>query len=95
MVVEEVLPSIRKHGAYLTGEKLEEVLSNPQKMIEILTDLVNERKLRESVQKELDVAKPKIEYYDKILDSKDLLNVTNIAKSLGMTAQELNKILLK
>jgi prophage antirepressor-like protein len=94
-VVEEVLPSIRKHGAYITGEKLEEVLSDPQKMIDILTDLVNERKLRESTQKELEVAKPKAEYYDKILDSKDLLNVTSIAKSLGMTSQELNKILLK
>lgn len=94
-VVEEVLPSIRKHGAYITGEKLEEVLSNPQKMIDILTELVNERKLRESTQKELDVTKPKAEYYDKILDSKDLLNVTSIAKSLGLTAQSLNKILLK
>lgn len=94
-VVEEVLPSIRKHGAYVTGEKLKEVLSDPQKMIEILTDLVNERKLRESAQKELEEAKPKVDYYDKILDSKYMLTVTNIAKSLDMTAQCLNKILLK
>ena len=94
-VVEEVLPSIRKHGAYITGEKLKEVLSDPQKMIEILTDLVNERKLRESAQKELEVAKPKAEYYDKILGSKYMLTATNIAKSLDMTAQCLNKILLK
>lgn len=94
-VVEEVLPSIRKHGAYVTGEKLKEVLSDPQKMIEILTDLVNERKLRESAQKELEEAKPKVDYYDKILDSKYMLTATNIAKSLDMTAQCLNKILLK
>ena len=94
-VVEEFLPSIRKHGAYITGDKIMEVLSDPQKMIEILTDLVNEKRLRESAQKELDVARPKAEYYDKILDSKDLINVTSIARSLGMTAQSINKILLK
>lgn len=94
-VVEEVLPSIRKHGAYMTREKLAEVLSDPEEMIKILTELVNERKLRESTQRELEAAKPKAEYYDKILDSKYMLTATNVAKSLDMTAQCLNKILLK
>lgn len=94
-VVEEVLPSIRKHGAYMTKEKIAEVYSDPRKLAELLIELADERDLRIAAQKELDVAKPKAEYYDKILDSKDLLNVTSIAKSLGMTSQELNKILLK
>ena len=94
-VVEEVLPSIRKHGAYMTKEKIAEVYSDPRKLAELLTELADERDLRIATQKELDVVKPKAEYYDKILDSKDLINVTNIAKSLGMTAQTLNKILLK
>lgn len=94
-VVEEVLPSIRKHGAYITKEKLVEIFEDPREMARLFTELANERDLRIATQKELEEAKPKAEYYDKVLDSKDLLNVTNISKSLGLTAQSLNKILLK
>lgn len=94
-VVEEVLPSIRKHGAYITKEKLMEIYKDPREIAKLLTELADERDLRISTQKELEEVKPKAEYYDKILDSKDLLSVTNISKSLGLTAQSLNKILLK
>ena len=94
-VVEEVLPSIRKHGAYITKEKLAEIYNDPREMAKLFTELADERDLRIATQKELDIAKPKAEYYDKILDSKDLLSITNISKSLGLTAQSLNKILLK
>lgn len=52
-VVEEVLPSIRKHGAYIAGEKLMEVLNDPNKMIEILTDLVKESPLGKMPRKNL------------------------------------------
>ena len=81
-VVEEVLPSIRKHGAYMTKEKIAEVYSDPRKLAELLIELADERDLRIAAQKELDVAKPKAEYYDKILDSKDLL------KLIGFEAYE-------
>ena len=94
-VTREVLPSIRKHGAYITGEKLEEVLSDPQKMIEILTDLVNERKLRKDAQKELEESKPKIEHYDRILSKNEMMTATMLSRSFGMTTQKLNKVLLK
>ena len=94
-VVEEVLPSIRKHGAYMTKEKLVEIYNDPREMAKLFTELADERDLRIATQKELEVAKPKAEYYDKILDSKYMLTATNVAKSLDMTAQCLNKILLK
>lgn len=94
-VTKEVLPSIRKHGAYITKEKLAEIYNDPREMAKLFTELADERDLRIATQKELDIAKPKADYYDKILGSKDLLSVTNISKSLGLTAQSLNKILLK
>lgn len=94
-VVEEVLPSIRKHGAYITKEKLVEIFEDPREMAKLFTELADERDLRIATQKKLEEVEPKAEYYDKVLDSKDLLNVTNISKSLGLTAQSLNKILLK
>lgn len=94
-VTKEVLPSIRKHGAYITKEKLVEIYNDPREMAKLFTELADERDLRIATQKKLEEVEPKAEYYDKVLDSKDLLNVTNISKSLGLTAQSLNKILLK
>ena len=38
----EVLPSIRKHGGYLTPDKIEEVLSNPDTIIRLAMQLKNE-----------------------------------------------------
>lgn len=94
-VTKEVLPSIRKHGAYITKEKLVEIYNDPREMAKLFTELADERDLRIATQKKLEEVEPKAEYYDKILDRKDLLNVTSISKSLGLTAQSLNKILLK
>jgi len=45
-VATEVLPSIRKHGAYLTDKKLEEVLLNPDTLIKLATELKAEREGR-------------------------------------------------
>lgn len=45
-VFDEVLPSIRKHGAYLTDEKIEEVLMDPDTIIKLATQLKEERSRR-------------------------------------------------
>jgi len=45
-ITHEVIPSIRKHGAYMTPEKIEEVLMNPDTIIQLATQLKEERKKR-------------------------------------------------
>ena len=45
-VVNEVIPSIRKHGAYLTPQTVEDILSNPDTLIRLATDLKEERARR-------------------------------------------------
>lgn len=67
-VTSEVLPSIRKHGAYLTDTKIEEVLTSPDTIIKLATQLKDERKQRE----ELQVANNQLK--DRIV--KDAPNVT-------------------
>lgn len=57
-VTSEVLPSIRKHGAYLTTDKIEEVLSDPDTMIKLCTTLKEERAKRQEAEKKLEEAKP-------------------------------------
>lgn len=52
-VTNEVIPSIRKHGAYMTPEKLEEVLLNPDTLIQLAQNLKTEQEARKKAEKEL------------------------------------------
>lgn len=70
-VTSEVLPSVRKHGAYMTDQVLEKTLQDPDFMIGLLTQLKDEREKRaqlevKSKQQEQQIAemKPKADYVD-------------------------------
>lgn len=92
-ITNEVIPSIRKHGAYLTPEKVEEVLLNPDTIISLATELKKERLLNEQNQKLIGELKPKADYTDKILQSEGTVTINAIANDYGMTAYEMNKLL--
>lgn len=97
-VTEEVLPSIRKHGAYMTEETVEEILTNPDTIIKLATQLKEERlahqKTKEEklmVEQQLSEAKPKVSYYDIILQNPSLVSITQIAKDYGMSGKAMNQ----
>ena len=92
-VMEEVLPSIRKHGAYITPSKVEDILNDPDVMIALLTELKNERAANTKLIAENEALKPKATYYDLVLQCKDLMAITLIAKDYGKSAKWLNKTL--
>ena len=94
-VTREVLPSIRKHGAYMTDDVLESMLTDPRKVAELLINLADERDARIEAQKKLEESKPKIEHYDRILSKNEMMTATVLSRSFGMTTQKLNKVLLK
>ena len=56
-VTSEVLPAIRKHGGYITPEKVEEVLLNPDTLIKLATELKAEREARKNAELEAASAK--------------------------------------
>lgn len=90
-VTSEVLPTIRKTGGYQRlpksySEALEQLLENVKKN----DVLMLENKKQEQIINEL---KPKADYTDIILKSKELVNINQIAKDYGMTAKQLNKLL--
>lgn len=97
-VTSEVLPSIRKNGAYLYPQKIEDVLFNPDLIIELATNLKKERQEKELLQlqnenqnQRLTDQAPKVEYYENTLMSTNTMTTTQIAKELGMSAVVLNK----
>lgn len=89
-VTEEVLPSIRKHGAYLTNDKIEEILLSPDTLIKVATELKNERDKNVLLTQQVSESRPKADYYDKIMQSKSLVTITQIAKDYGWSAKQMN-----
>lgn len=94
-VTNEVLPSIRKHGAYMTDEKIEEALLNPDTIISLATQLKNEREGRLIAEQQVKEFQPKVSYYDKVLSNDALMTISLIAKDYGMSGAGMNKLLHK
>lgn len=94
-VTSEVLPAIRKHGGYLTPEKVEEALLNPDTIIQLATQLKEERTGRLIAEQKIAEYEPKIFYLDSILSSTDSVTISQIAADYGMSPQQMNKLLHK
>lgn len=92
-ITKEVIPSIRKHGGYLTPAKIEEVLSNPDTIIKLATELKKLRTENQMQAQQIAEFKPIKEYVDIILQSTDTVTITQIAADYGLSAKKLNKIL--
>ena len=88
-----LFPSIRKHGGYLTPAKIEEVLSNPDTIIKLATELKKLRTENQMQAQQIAEFKPIKEYVDIILQSTDTVTITQIAADYGLSANKLNKIL--
>lgn len=92
-VTSEVLPSIRKHGAYLTPETMERVMDDPDFIIGLVQALKEERAKRFALEAEKQALLPKAEYCDAVLRSPSLIPTNVIAKDYGMSAVRFNRML--
>lgn len=81
-VCDEVLPSIRKHGGYLTPDKIEEVLSNPDTIIRLAMQLKDEQSKRRDAEQHIAI----------LTHTNKTYTATEVAKEIGMrSAAELNR----
>lgn len=90
-VTSEVLPSIRKHGAYMTPETLQAAILNPDTMIQLCNQLKAEQdksRALEATNAQLAVDKqimqPKADYFDQLVERNTLTNFRETAKQLGV-----------
>ena len=108
-VVSDVLPSIRKTGAYMTPDTIEKMIANPDFSIKLLEELKEQQELNAELEKEnnmlviknefletdAEINKPKVDYHDMVLNSDELVSATIIAKDYGKSAVWLNNKLHK
>lgn len=95
-VTSEVLPAIRKHGVYT----IDSMLNDPDSLINALQAYKKEREEKLALQQTVAIQsqqiaemQPKVNYYDRILQSPTPMAVTQIAKDYGMSAKKFNKVL--
>ena len=101
-IFDEVLPSIRKHGAYMTPEKLEEIILNPDMMIKLCNALKDEQdknKALQAVNSKLTVdnqiMRPKADYFDELVDRNLLTNFRDTAKLLEVKEKNFINFLIE
>lgn len=78
-VTSEVLPSIRKHGAYMTDQALEQAVTNPDFMIGILTNLKEEKAKRVEAERTLLQQQPLVTFAEAVQVSTNLITVKQLA----------------
>lgn len=90
-VTSEVLPAIRKHGGYLTPDKIEEVLNDPDTIIKLATAIKEERAARMQAELKLEEAKPKVLFADAVSASKTSILIGDMAKLLKQNGHEMGQ----
>ena len=100
-VTSEVLPTIRKHGGYMTPETLEQAILNPDTMIKLCTALKDEqdknkalRAVNSSLTVDNQIMKPKADYFDELVDRNLLTGFRETAKQLQIGEKKFVQFLL-
>ena len=81
-VTSEVIPSIRKHGAYMTEQTLEQALMSPDFLVRLATQLKEEHDARRLAEQTIEEQKPLVYFANKVSDSSNLIDMGMMAKLL-------------
>ena len=101
-VTAEVLPSIRKHGAYMTQDTLEAAILNPDYLLKVVTALKDETDKRKALEVsnaalavDLEIARPKADYFDHLVERNTLTNFRETTKQLDTPPKKFVAFLLE
>lgn len=90
-VTNEVLPAIRKHGGYLTAEKVEEALLNPDVLIRLATELKDEREARRALESKVAEDAPKVLFANAVEQSENSILVGDLAKLIKQNGTDIGQ----
>lgn len=94
-VFDEVLPTIRQYGAYLTREKLWEVATSPEALLKLCSDLLAEREKNAALREDNARLQSKAVYYDLFIDLHHSTNLRTTAKELDVPERRFVRFLLE
>ena len=94
-VFDEVLPTIRQYGAYLTREKLWEVATSPEALLKLCSDLLAEREKNAALREDNARLQGKAVYYDLFIDLRHSTNLRTAAKELDVPERRFVRFLLE
>lgn len=102
LVADKIIPSVRKHGAYITPSKLGDLLRQPESVMEMLAVLsAEQQKNAELTEQNKALAqrneemRPKEEYFDDLVDTNSLMNFTDTAKALKISRKKMLDVLVE
>lgn len=90
-VTSEVIPAIRKHGAYMSPETIEKVLLNPDTVIKLATELKEERMKRAALEDKVEADHPKVLFADAVATSKTSILIGEFAKILKQNGVDIGQ----
>lgn len=93
-VTSEVLPTIRRHGAYMTPDTLEAMIADPDTAIRLLAALKSEQEQRKALEVKAAENAPKVLFADSVSASKDSIPVGELAKLLNQNGVDIGRNLL-
>ena len=91
LVADEIIPSIRKHGAYMTPQKIEEALLNPDTIIKLATNLKAEREKRMELERQAEKDKPLVTFAISVSVAKASILVGELAKLLKQNGVDMGQ----
>lgn len=93
-ITSEVIPSIRKHGAYITPDKLEQVLLNPDTLMQLAQNLKDEQEKRKALQEQIEAQKPAVLFAGAVETSKSSILIGELAKIIKQNGIKIGPIRL-
>lgn len=81
-VTDEILPTIRKHGAYMTPDVIERTLTDPDYIIQLATTLKDEQQKRKALEAQAEENRPKVLFADSVAASHTSILIFDLAKIL-------------
>lgn len=91
-ITSEVLPSIRKHGSYMTDNVLEQAIGDPDFMIGLLASLKDEKGKRKELEQRIEEDKPKLIAYQYMVDADGLIGINEFAKHFGIGPRKIYEV---